>query len=162
MPTRSADLVYALEQAEAAWMHSDLPSLQAATDRVRSQLPCLDEPLVRTLAAQAHRDLGLRAFVERDLESAELSFAAARAILPDWRFPDAMVSAGNPLRDHYRARPAEGPVQTVPPPASGSLSFDGRVGLDRPTGRSTIVQLSDDSGAVLLTALVQPGEALPA
>src|SRR5688572_7533525 len=84
--TDTTDLTTAISDAEASFSDLDIDSFKEATDRLRAVLPCLDDPLTRHLSAEVHRFLGIRAFGDRDPD-AELYFAAARAIEPDYQFP---------------------------------------------------------------------------
>lgn len=161
-PVDTGDLERAVAEAEAAFASLEVEALKAATDRLHALLPCLVDPLTRQLAADVHRYLGVRAFGDRD-PAAPTYFAAARAIDPDRRFPPSLVPAGNPLLEAWTAiDPATRTVEHAPPPAAGTLQFDARTTLERPTSWPTLFQRLDADGAVVETAYLLPADPLPA
>ncbi len=162
-PTSTADVQVALELAEAGYADADLVALEAATARASDALPCVVEPVSRSLAARYHRIMGMQAFVEGREDDAERAFAAARSIEPAYTFPPEVVPAGNPILDHYVALSVDSPkTLPVPLPAEGSLSFDGRQTDQQPLSWPSIVQLTDGAGAIAATAWVPPAGDLPA
>lgn len=158
----TTDLTNAIVDAEVSFSDLDIVAFKASTDHIRALLPCLEDPLTRHLAAEVHRYLGIRAFGDRDPD-ADLYFAAARAIEPDYEFPPSLIPEGNPVRTAYRAYDlAQARTLPVPEPATGSLQFDARTTLERPAAWPTIWQRLDEDGAVVATDYLLPAEAMPA
>ncbi|MCP4918185.1 MAG: hypothetical protein GY913_14830 [Proteobacteria bacterium] len=130
----------------------------ANMDQASISLPCLGVPMSPALAAHVHRDVGLRYYVDRDQETAALSFASARILEPDFAFSDELLPADHGIRDVYASRSLVGDArEDVPRPAAGELLLDGVVGAQRPV----IVQLVDGTGTPTTTRYLLPGEAMP-
>ncbi|MEZ4239191.1 MAG: hypothetical protein R3F59_24160 [Myxococcota bacterium] len=160
--TTSADLVAGLGAARDAYGDLDLDAFRDAVYDVRLVVPCLADPLTPHDAAEVHRYEGLLGFVERDTDRARRAFAAARAIEPNYRFPESLVPAGNgALTDYLALDPDAGGRERVPLPLDGRLTFDGAPSTHRPLEQPTLVQLFDGSGAITDTAYLWPGEPLP-
>lgn len=158
----SADLMAALDSAESAYTKLEVDQFKAGTDRARTLLPCISEPLIKPHIARLHRFEGLRGFVDRDPALSVSAFAAARSIEPGYTFPEALVPLGNPIREEYTAADlSTGTFDTVPQPAEGALRINGDITTERPTGWPAVVQLIDASGAVTETAYVRPDDPLP-
>lgn len=152
----------ALDTAELAFANLDVTAFDGATDAALGLLPCVSEPMSRQLAASVHRFVGLRRFVDRDLDAARSSFAAARSIEPGFAFASSFVPDDNPVRVEYAAiDPATGAGAEAPPVDGGYLLFDGSIGTTRPTSFPTIVQVMNGDGTVSQTAYLSPGQALP-
>jgi len=160
----SATAVDVIEVAEAsarAYEAADLQGFVATSSRLEEMLPCLAEPLPRNVAANVHRMMGLRAFVDQRQEKSTAAFGAARSIEPSYRFPETMVPAGHPIMGNYEAVDVSSvATREVPAPAEGYLHFDGRPATERPTDLPTIAQLFDTEGAVEDTAYLWPGDGL--
>jgi hypothetical protein len=161
-PRSTADLMSALDEAKAAYGDLDVDGFRAAIDRARADLPCVTDEVTPHLAAELHRHEGLLAFFDRQPDRSTTAFAAARRIEPDYRFPESLVPAGNPVLDDYGALdPDGGKVERVPEPASGRLALDGRTSTGRSRSFPTVAQLFDDGGQVTLTAYLWPTDPLP-
>lgn len=158
----SRDLLTAEESALAAYAALDLPGFVEATGRVKATLDCLIEPVTRDLVAEAHRTIGLEAFISGDKERAKLAFAAARSLEPDWRFPESLFPPGHPVRAIYDAVPLDRASWAPLPPTSAVVRLDGRVADARPTAWPTLIQIFDAKGAVLESAYLWPTDPLPA
>lgn len=157
----TVELTRALGTAEAYFSSLNVDGFKRATDEARALVPCLDEPVPRTLAAELHRFQGIRAFVDRDLAAAQRSFTSARSIEPDYSFPTYLVPEGNPLLAQYAAAdPTDPATRKVGKPRKGRLQFDGEPSLDRPTERPTVAQHLDERGRVVSTAYLAPGDTL--
>lgn len=153
----TADLMRALGTAEAYFASLNADGFRRASDEAADLVPCMQEAVPTSLVAELHRVQGIRAFLDRD-EDAALWFAAARALEPDYAFPEYLVPAGHPLLATYSARQDASPVHTLHLPREGHLRIDGRHTLDRPVEVPAVVQHFDDRGRVLTTALLLPGD----
>lgn len=161
-PTNTADLVSALDDAKEAYGNLEVEAFRAAMGRVHERLPCLEEEVTRHLAAELHRFEGLLGFLDRDSDRSQRAFASARAIEPNYKFPASLVPEGNPALAAYTAlAPDKGTVVRVADPLQGRLLFDGATGKMRPTTFPTVFQRMDAEGAVMETAYLWPGDALP-
>ncbi len=161
LPRSVADLDETLASAERAW-GADADAFSAATADVESTLRCLVEPLPSADAAWVHRLEGLAAFARRDMGAATAAFAAARAIEPEYRFPEALVAPGNPVDTLYRnALTADTAVRLPAPRAGWSVKLDGAPGTSRITERPVVAQVIDPVGRVSAGAWVPVNGALP-
>ena len=160
-PTYSTDLTVAIAKAEGTFSDLDIPAFRAATDELRAVMRCLRDPITRSVAAQVHRFLGIRAFGDRD-DDARLYFAAARSIEPYYEFPSTLIPPGNPVRRVYADLAlGQGLGRDVPKPAEGYLQFDGRTTLKRPVTWPTLLQHFDDSGQVVYSDYLAPNDPMP-
>ncbi len=137
----------------------DSTGFKTATTDAEAEAACLTDTVPAGVVARLHRVLGLRAFVDGDEAGARTAFAAARAIEPDYVFPDAMVPADHPVRQLYnQAAGAFSATSVVPTPATGHLEFDGTAGARRPSERPTLALLVQPTGAVKSSAYLWPGD----
>lgn len=159
-PVGTDEFLVTLDQAEAAFVDLEEDRFLDGMQRASLLLPCLDDGLPEVTAARYHRAQGLLLYTTDREELALEAFRAARALDPDYRFPEAMFPEGHALRAAYDALPTEDPTWAPPRPRDGRLAFDGRDGR-RPTDRPTLFQHLDDGGAALSTRYVRPSEPLP-
>jgi hypothetical protein len=161
-PATSADLLDTLIEAERAFGQLELDAFRVATAAATADVACLDEVLPRPVAARLHRIEGLRAFVlDDDAVAASAAFASARAIEPSYRFPEALVPTGHPVRERYEQQdPKSGGESAVPAPADGQIEVDGVPGAGLPRTRPSVVQWVRADGSVPASAYLRPGEAL--
>ena len=157
-----AELNRSMDKAEAAYGGLDLDGFMASSDLLRTDLPCLGEPMTRVVAERIHRIEGLRGYLDGDRRAASQSFAAARALDPEYSFPDTLVPPGYPEFELYNALDLTlGSTTKVDPMIDGYVLLDGKVGNDRPTDWPTIVQVINEDGEVVVTKYVRPGEPMP-
>jgi hypothetical protein len=162
-PSDTVELSSSLEAAQGNYAELDVAGFREAMDDARRVLPCLRDPITRHLAAEMHRFEGLLAFVDRQPARSTTAFAAARAIEPNYRFPESIVPSGNPVLEDYEALdPDAAAFEAVAEPVDGSIQFDGRPSAQRATAYPTLVQLVDASGRVTTTTYLWPGDPLPA
>jgi hypothetical protein len=160
-PASSADVVEALDDAERAFAALDLAAFRLATEAATAEVGCIEETLPRAMIARLHRMIGLRAFVDDDAVGASAAFASARAIEPMYKFPEALVPAGHPVRGRYEQQdPASGGEAPVPAPADGQIEVDGRPGAGLPRTRPSVAQWVRADGSVPESAYLRPGDAL--
>lgn len=151
-----------IDDAEAAWTRLDTAAFTAGADALAESFPCLSEPTERAVVARYHRLQGLRAFIVRDSARAQAAFAATRSIEPAAGLPTAFAPEGHPLQADFHAIPLDTlTTEQAPPAGNGTLSFDAKVGRDRPKMAPTVFQWRDAEGAVRSTAYVWPDEPLP-
>jgi len=161
-PSKNADLVEALDAAELAFGEFEVEDFKAAHALATSHLECLNEPISRTTAAEFHRVSGLSLFLDRNSPDAAKSFAAARAIEPDYSFPTDLIPPGNPMLETYTSvEPDSGATEMLARPKTGSIKLDGSGSLNRRVSLPAIFQLFDGRGAVVKSTLLAPGDALP-
>lgn len=152
----------AIGDAETAFGALNIQEFIARSDDIRGEiLPCMAEPVTRSMAAQVHRLEGLRAFGERDMFAIH-AFAAARSIEPQYRFPSTLVPHESPVYDDYTAMDIEaGRFQTLATPAVGAFRFDGSTGDQRPLSWPSLFQHIDDGGAVIATYYLRGKDPMP-
>ncbi len=160
-PSSAASLQSALDSAQLAFSMIDSEAFQAATTEAAAEAGCLADPVAPTVAARLHRVLGLRAFVSGDEAAARTAFASARAIEPDYQFPDTLVPADHPVRQLYtQAMFTSSATTPLSAPEAGHLEFDGSDSTMRPTARPTLALLVDPDGAVQRSAYLWPADPL--
>lgn len=160
-PAEPTSISEALARAEADFRDMDASAFRAGTDEILASTACLSGHVDATLAAQLHRVLGLRAFLDGREEAARLDFAAARTADPQYSFPETLLPRNHPIRAIYEA------ASTVPaaadpvlPPAQGHLEFDGQETLSRSRAWPTLAVLLDPSGAASQSAYLNPADPL--
>ncbi len=160
--TTTLDLRAAIATSDAAFLATDAAAFRLADDSVREGLLCVSELISPELAAAIHRAHAVRAFLDRELQGAELLFSAARRLDPLFDWPEDLVPAGHPLRAAYVGRdPAQITTTPVPTPDEGVVAFDGHLGAGRPQGVPTVFQLLNLDGTPRQTLLLQPYEEVP-
>jgi hypothetical protein len=159
--TTVIDLIEVSESSATAYEAADLQGFIETSSRLDSTLPCVSEPIPRNVAANIHRMMGLRAFVDQKKEKSVGAFGAARAIEPSYRFPETMVPQGHPIMAGYEAMDISAVAsKEVRKPAEGYLHFDGRPGSVRSVELPTVAQLFDGEGAVSVTAYLWPSDGM--
>ena len=155
----TVDLIRALGTAEAYFSSLNAEGFSRSVEQSEQTIVCLGEELPLTLAAEFHRYQAIRFFVKQESTECMLSFAAARAIEPEYRFPAFLVPPDNPILDNYTAvDPSIGKTEEMNRPKHGYFQFDGSKGENRPTDFPTVVQLFDKKGLVQKTVYLRPGE----
>lgn len=159
-PRLTAELETALDGAERAW-GVDADTFAASADAALAILPCVQTILAHATAARLHRIGGLRAWAARDPDRAHASFAAARAIEPDYRFPETMVPAGNPVETLYDSARPNVATTPLPPVKKGRrVWLDGDDAPLRDPSRPVVWQLQEGEH-VRQTSWVAPNDPLP-
>ncbi len=158
-----AALAERLRAAEQAYVDLDPEGFARAIDEATLLLPCVADRVSTETAAQLHRMMALQAFARGDDAATEAALAAARALSPAYRFPDALLPPDHALRTAYEALDAAPGERWRPPqPTRGTLAFDGVGTPLRPLDRPTVAQWLDPDGRALETAWVAPAGPLPA
>jgi hypothetical protein len=165
-------LVSGVEQAEQRYASLEAASFVDAVDLLVLDLPCVDSVVPAPLVARYHVLMGLRWYVQGDEGRARASFASARAAEPALELPESLLPQGHEVRSWVlAAQPGEG--QPVPEPVSVSLLFDGHAApqghsgqtigqtIGRPADRPSVLQLVDETGALLVTRYLLPEDELP-
>ena len=161
-PTREQSIRDTLDDAYGALEALDITAFVASATALDETLPCLADPLSPKLIAEIHRTKGIRAFGEREAEAAGLMWAAARSIDPSYRFPYNLIPDGNPIREAYlQVDVSERTVESLEPPSTGDLRFDGYSTVDRPASFPTVVQYVRPDGGVAFSRYLQPSDTVP-
>ncbi len=155
------DLHLRLEAAEAAFADRDRDGVLEHSQAAEHMLPCVEEPFTAPDAARYHRVEGLRFYLAADEDQAQAYFAAARFAQPDYKLPTSLVPAGHPAQQLYDGADSFTTATEAVAAPMGGLTFDGRSSLDRPATRPTIVQVLNEGGGVVVTALLEPGDPMP-
>jgi hypothetical protein len=154
----SVDLARTVEQAELAFGSLDVDSFRTNTTRLDAEVKCLRDLASPALAARIHRLEGLRAWIDQDAERSRASFAAARAIEPEYQFPQAMVPVGHPVLNQYELSEPGARFSALAVPANARLFLDGTEAVQRADDRAALAQLLHDKGSIRASALLWPGE----
>lgn len=161
-PASVAEVTAAVADAEQAFVRLDRTGLDRSLADAAAELACMTSPIPPTLAARLHRAKALAAFVAGDEPGARRALYAARVVDPVGDYPSGLLPADHPLRgllvNAVLGTPASAPI---PAPAQGSVWFDGRISLSRPSDRPTVFQRTGPKGEVVDGAWLSPDEALP-
>lgn len=148
-PATLSEFTAAVDDAERAFVEMNASGVTSSLDDAIAELSCTDTVVPPALAARMHRAMALRAFIGGDEAGARRALYAAKVLDPAGDYPDTVVPPDHPLRallpGAILGTPASVPVTA---PASGSLYFDGRVSLARPSDRPALFQLTDARGSV--------------
>lgn len=158
----AAEVRVTIEQADQAFLDADADAFRLADDSVTEQVVCLSSAVTPDLAAAIHRTSGVRAFLDRDIERAEIRFAASRRLMPTYSWPESLIPAMHPLRDAYSERDIERVTdQPLPAPRRGVVAFDGHLGAGRPMGLPTLFQIIRQDGTAAQSVVLQPFDDTP-
>jgi hypothetical protein len=161
-PVAPADLEATLTAADEASAALDDATFRDKVNVAAGLLlPCVNAPLSPTLAAHHHRVMALHLLTTGDEVGARSAVEAAKAADPTYVFPDDLLPANHPLRQHYEAWDVDPPARNVPEPREGSLAFDGQNGRRRPKLHPTIAQRFDAQGMAQSTSYLGAREPLP-
>lgn len=156
-------LVQEVTAGDAAFSELDDEGFVASRARALKLLPCLGETITPGQAALFHKLQALGAFVDRDDAAAVAYFRSVVAASPGYQLPESLAPSGHPLRTHFAV--AEGavpvPEPLLPVPKDGAIHVDGRRATTAPLDRPWVYQRLDGSGAVVESALLTPGDAVP-
>ncbi len=163
VPVSVSEFDERIVEAEAAYGDVDVEGFFVAVERLDQALPCLSERLRPESVSQAQRVWGIKAWSDGDEEKAGLAFAAARAVDPDLTLWERVIPVGHPLHALFeRSLPADGPPPPPLPHQSNLAMFvDGRRATLAPADRPYVFQAIDQQNAVVVTAVVHPGEMPP-
>lgn len=161
---RSVDALDAdLKRLEDAYGAQDSARVRRASDDVMATVMCLGEVLSPETAARVHRDLGLRAWLDRAVPgtlSSSAYFAASRNLEPRYEFPADVVSPGDAVfREYISVAVGVTPAEPYDPPRGLTATFDGLATGRRPSTWPTIMQLASEvDGRVVWSDYLVPGE----
>lgn len=148
-PATLTEFTAAVDEAEHAFVEMNASGVTNALDDAIAELSCTESVVPPALAARLHRAMALRAFISGDEAGSRRALYAAKVLDPAGDYPDTVVPPDHPLRvllpGAILGTPASVPV---PAPATGSVHFDGRVSLARPSDRPALFQLTDARGTV--------------
>ncbi len=151
----------ALEAALQAYAAQDKQGVLSHMAGAEQELGCLTEPMRPALAARFHMVEGLKLFLTRDNTGAHLAFAAARRTDAGLTLPADIAPPKHSLQTCYTALPLTDLALQQVRTSAHSLLVDGQAALEWPVDWPAVVQGLDERGAVLFSAWVEPGGALP-
>ncbi|MEC8423568.1 MAG: hypothetical protein VX000_07310 [Myxococcota bacterium] len=160
----SQDLVQQVAAGDAAFAELDDAGFANARARAVALIPCLTDAITPGQAALFYRLQALGAFVERNDAASVAYFRSVVAVSPEYQLSDAVAPKGHPLRTHFSVAQGTVPVPEplLPEPRDGAVHVDGRRATTAPIDRPWIYQRLGSSGDVLESALLEPGDAVPA
>lgn len=156
------ELARMLSTADAAFADLDATTFAEALASARAGVACVDKSLSAGQVAAYHRAEAFQAFLDRDHAGAVQHFRAMLAASPGYRLSEQIAPEGHPLRTDFeiaQGLPAE-PTRKLPPPEKGSLRVDGRLTDQAPLALPYVLQQVDESGAVLVSTLVEAGSTM--
>lgn len=148
-----------MNEAEQAFASFDLAGFQDRMDQASFAVPCLQDPLSPSQAAQYHRLQGLRQFVAAEEGAALESFRSAAAAEPNYTFPEDLVPPGHAILDLYD-QAQQRSERELPQPEVGSLWVDGSETRLASQSGPALVQVVEGQ-APSLSAYLLPGDPLP-
>lgn len=152
-----------LKRLEDAYRAQDAARVRRASDDVLATVGCLGEVVSPETAARIHRDLGLRAWLDRAVPGTLPSsayFAAARNLEPRYEFPVDLVSREDSVfREYISVAVGATTAEAYVPPRGLNATFDGLASARRPTAWPAVLQLAaEDDGRVVWSDYLTPGE----
>jgi hypothetical protein len=147
---------------ETAYASIDEARLEQAHKGLRDAVPCIRAELGPNQAFEIHRALALGAFFDGNESQSRESWAAVRALQPNWTPPASLMPEGHPLLSLWRATETTPssmiPLQEAP---RGGWGVDGTRQNGIPAARAFILQGFDGSGAVVHTGYLYDPAELP-
>ncbi|RME29156.1 MAG: hypothetical protein D6798_00745 [Deltaproteobacteria bacterium] len=163
-PVGVDELARLLSTADAAFAELDADTFTSALVQARRAIPCLSEPLNSNVTSNLHRAEAFQAFLDRDHARAVQHFRAMLLASPGYILSEMVAPDGHPLRIDFEIAeglPAAEMIELTPP-ASGFMWVDGRPGSEAPADLPYILQVGDETGAVVLSRFVDVGSTPPA
>jgi hypothetical protein len=139
----SSDVGRLVGEGWSAFAELDEDVFTERVDEAKGALPCLLDVLPAATAADLHRAVGVRAFLDGDEQGAGRAFQAALSLQPAVALPPSIAPVGGPLAAAFAAA-AEGEpptTQAVTPAAGETLYFDGTATNTRPRSLPTVLQV---------------------
>lgn len=165
-PVPLDNLDEAVHNVEIEFSKGTEPELLAkALSQARAGLPCVDDRVNPTLAAQIHLAEALDAFVEQPVDTNRVT-AHLRAMLrvkPDAFLAESVAGNGTGLDQIYdQARAAPPPsIRLLADPLEGSWLVDGIRTSEAPGDVPAVVQHLDPQGSITWTGILGPGKDVP-
>jgi hypothetical protein len=156
-----AALDASLDEAEEAVLDLDDEAFRDDVNTLTGLLlPCAAEVTAPAQAARIHRTMAARRFAVGDEQGAKSAARAARHLDPEADFGALLPDTHDLSLAWSEAEPVR--ARRVPEARSGSTSFDGVNGRERPVGVPTVFQVLDNAGLPTSTVYLGPNEPLPA
>ena len=132
-----------------AYARVDSQGFERARAMVAQSLKCAPGPLSIQQVAAVHRARALEQFVEGNLGASRKSFAAVKALDPNYELPEGWVPEGHPLAQlAHEATPTTAQVRLN----KGRWWVDGLATNQAPDGQAFVVQGQARKRAPLVTA----------
>ncbi len=114
-------------------------------------LPCVDVEITVDDAVAIHRARAIAAFVDGDASASGKSWAAVRALLPDWQPPPGIMPPGHGLYSVWERAVSSGEILEFELAPDGGWAVDGLRQRYVPRDRAFVLQGLDDAGAIVYT-----------
>ncbi|MCB9743767.1 MAG: hypothetical protein H6740_14300 [Alphaproteobacteria bacterium] len=153
-----------LAASQRAFSELDAEGFQAARLRSEQALGCLEGTLTPRLSAEVHLVMALGSFWDQDEAATLASMQALLALKPHYSFGPPLVPSGDhPLGELLAQAEAmdEGLPQAVTAPHGTMVRIDGSRTDERFPQRAAVAQVITESGELLWTGYVLPGDPLP-
>jgi len=158
-----------VEDAMLAFATLDEDGFREAAASARAALPCVAEVFSPARAAAYHRMNGILAFLDSDAVNAQLAFAAALAIEPEFKLSTKVAPEGGRLARLYAAAAMEAPASSTYSVPRGYAAYtNGAPQAERIAAWPAIIQFEHDDSAAWTgyvaagKELVVPSLAVPA
>lgn len=137
-----------VEDAMLAFATLDEDGFREAAASASSTLPCVAEVLSPARAAAYHRMTGILSFLDSDAVNAQLSFAAALALEPDFKLSIKVAPEGGRLARLYAASAMDAPAPSIYAVPSGYTPYtNGVPQAERATAWPAIIQFEQGDRA---------------
>jgi hypothetical protein len=162
-PSTAADVLQAVNAAEASFSAMDAGSFGTARDQALTLLSCLTEPLAPMDAAALHRVEGFAAFLAMDEPGALASFTPAVRLQPGYALPSTIAPEGSPLASLYRAASSASVGEPGPLFAAGvQVRVDGLAATALHPSQAAVLQVLGADGAVSWSGYLHAAQEPPA
>jgi hypothetical protein len=162
-PVTAQRISQEISLGEAAYQNMDEAGFRQAFTMVRESLPCVNSPFNSAQATAFWRMHALAAFLDRDEDAAVIAFQSVLSSTPGYSLSEALAPMGHPLQVWLElALVSPSSLESVlATPASGSVFIDGTASLSAPLARPYLFQLTDESGQLLVSQVIHPGQEPP-
>lgn len=149
-------IVRAASSLETAFTQMDADLTERSRRELLEALPCLRrEP---EDVAAVHRAIALGAFFAGEDRESELSWAAVRALDPEWAPPASLLVPGSPADQRFQRANPSGATVPLTQPLPGGWTVDGAPTNAVPIDRAFLLVGRDHGGVVWSGYVYEPAD----
>jgi len=148
---------------EAAFKNMDEALFRQVIDDIQQLVPCMSTPFNDAQATSFWRLRALAAFLNRDEDTVLTAFMSVIEISPGYMLSESIAPMGHPLQELFvqALESATSLEDVLPSPRSGQIYIDGSASLTVPLSRPYLFQMTDESGYIVVSQVVQAGQRPP-
>lgn len=165
-PVGSQELDMQIDSVAMGFLEFDWGKIENGLSSIESKVPCLTESIDPEVANDYHMLSGLYLYYKSQMEEneegkiqAENSLRLAKRLAPDKTIPKHIFNDGHEIHEIYAGLEYIELDSDIPVSSRGVYIFNGQT-INRPANTKSIVQIKEGN-SILLSAVIQAGEALP-